>query len=146
MTMTVTRLTRDQTFLGILVVLRLEDPSDGAAVELEPHLVRDAQHDLVVVEAGDRPVQPARRDDAVATLEGGEHLLALALLLLLRADQEEPEDREDRGEEQELRDDGGGSASARRGRGSEGEVSGVCGVHRTSGLRTSQSAARNIHG
>src|SRR5207244_8469961 len=146
MTTTATRMTRDQTCLGTLVVLRLEDPSDGAAVELEPHLVRDAQHDLVVVEAGDRSVQPARRDDAVATLEGGEHLLALALLLLLRADQEEPEDREDRGEEQELREDGGGSASARRGRGSEGEVSGVCGVHRTSSLRSSQSVARNIHG
>src|SRR5213594_3631263 len=122
MTMTVTRLTRDQTFLGILVVLRLEDPSDGATVELEPHLVRDAQHHLVVVEAGDRPVHPARRDDAVATLEGGE------LLLLLRADQEEPEDREDRGEEQELREDGGGPASARRRRGREGEVTGVSGA------------------
>ena len=87
-----------------------------------------AQHDLVVVEAGDRPVQPASRDDAVATLEGDEHLLALALLLLLRADQEEPEDREDRGEEQELREDGGGPASARRGRGREGEVTGVSGA------------------
>src|SRR5437899_1544157 len=145
-TTTATRVTRDRRFLGILVVLRLDDTSDRTAVELEPHLIRDAQHDLLLVEARDRPVQSARRDDAVAALEGSEHLLALALLLLLRTDQEEPEDREDRGEEQELRDDGGGSASARRGRSGEGEVSGVCGVHRTSSLRSRQSVARNIHG
>src|SRR5256712_13802599 len=127
--------TRDQRSLGLLVVLRLEAPSDGAAVELEPHLVRDAQHDLVLVEARDRPVQSARRDDAVAALEGGEHLLALALLLLLRTDQEEPKDREDRGEEQELRGDGGGSASARRGRGGHGEVIRRFGNERTPRLR-----------
>src|SRR5438132_13445850 len=133
------RIARDARFLGILVVLRLENAPDGAAVELEPHLVRDAQHDLALVEPRDRPVQSARRDDAVAPLEGPEHLLALTLLLLLRADQEEPEDREDRGEEQELREDRGGPASARRGRRGEGKVSGVSGVHRTSRLRSRQS-------
>src|SRR5206468_2603585 len=124
-TTTATRPTRDQRFLGILIALWLQDPSDGHAVELELHLIRHAQHDLLRVETRDRAVQPARRYHAVAPLERGEHLFALALLLLLRADQQEPEDREDRGEEEELRGDGAGPASARRGRGGERDVSGV---------------------
>jgi hypothetical protein len=138
-TTTATRLARRQRVLGFLVVLPRQDPSDGDAVDLEPHLVRHAQHDLLVVEARDRPVQPARRDHAVAPLERAEHRFALALLLLLRTDQEEPEDREDRREEQELRDDGAGPASARRGRGGERDVSSVGEVHRTSSLRSTQS-------
>src|SRR5438309_2297306 len=51
------------------------------------------------LEPRDRAVQPAGRDDAVTLLQRREHGLAIALLLLLRADEQEVEDREDRGEE-----------------------------------------------
>src|SRR5687767_7768741 len=87
-----TRPIRTQRFLRILVALDLRHAPDGRAVELELDLVPDAQRDRVLGEARHRPVQAARRHHAVALLDGGQHALALLLLLLLGADHQEVED------------------------------------------------------
>src|SRR6266850_2418273 len=91
-----TRAKRTRRCLGILLALPRHDTPDGAAVELELHLIVDTQGDGVLVEAGHRPVQPAAGHHAIALLERRQHALPLLLLLLLRAEQEEVEDREHR--------------------------------------------------
>src|SRR2546426_11615818 len=89
---------RGRRVLGILVDLHLHDAPDGAPFELELHLVGDAEGDGLVGEVGDGAEHPARRDDLDASLDRGQHPLALMLLLLLGPDHEEVEDGEHRAE------------------------------------------------
>src|SRR5574341_1400574 len=96
---------RTQCCLRILLrASRHHDAPDRGPVELEPDLVADPERDRGIGQAGDRAVQPAAGDDAVAALERPEQLLALTPLLLLGADEQEVEDREDGGEEEKLGD------------------------------------------
>src|SRR5881409_1319378 len=57
---------RDRRFLGILVDLHLHDAPDGRALELELHLIGDAQGHGLLGQVGDGPEHPARGDDLVA--------------------------------------------------------------------------------
>src|SRR5882724_3158393 len=95
---TSTTAARVRRFLGILVDLHLHDARDGAAFELELHLIGDAQGHGLVAQVGDGPEHPARGDDLVAALDRRQHPLAVLLLLLLGPDHEEVEDGEHRAE------------------------------------------------
>src|SRR5437867_12578205 len=95
-TTTATRATRTRRCLGFLLALPRHDAPDGAAVEFELHLIVDAEGDGMLVEAGDGPVKPARRHDAVALLDPRHHPLPRWPLRLLRAAQEAIQAREHR--------------------------------------------------
>src|SRR5439155_19154717 len=91
-TTTATRATRTRRCLGILLALPRHDAPDGAAVELELHLIVDAQADGVLAETDHGPVQAPGRHHAVTLLERRQHAFAVLLLLLLWAPQEEIDD------------------------------------------------------
>src|SRR5213593_3611931 len=92
---------RVRRFLGILVDLHLHDAPDGRALELELHLIGDAQGHGLLGEIGDGTEHPARGDDLVTTLDRRQHALALLLLLLLGPDHQEIKDGEHRTEHHE---------------------------------------------
>src|SRR2546421_807107 len=113
-----TTMARVRRFLGILVDLHLHDARDGAAFELELHLVGDAQGHGLVGQVGDGAEHPARGDDLVTALDRRQHPLALLLLPLLGPDHQEVEDGEHRTEHHQrghqLRGAAGAAAGRRR--------------------------------
>src|ERR1700675_4975865 len=78
-------------FLCILLALGLHHPTDRSALELQLHLVPDAQSHRCVRQVRHRSIHPARRHHAIAPLDGAEHPLPLLLLALLRPDHQEVE-------------------------------------------------------
>src|SRR4029079_159357 len=85
---------RNHKRLGILVAADLHHAADGAAIELQLDLVRHPHCHRLLAEPDDGAVHAARRYHAVALLERAQHLLALRLLALLRAQHDEVQDRE----------------------------------------------------
>src|SRR4029079_11866872 len=85
---------RNHKRLGILVAADLHDAADGAAIELQLDLIRHADGHRVLAEPDDGAMHAAGHHHAVAFLERAQHLLALRLLALLRAQHDEVQDRE----------------------------------------------------
>src|SRR5687768_1881008 len=79
-------------------------PGDRVPEDLDLHVVRDLQHDdpVRVVEGGDPPQDPTRRDDLVSPLQLREHLLLPLLFLAHRRNEKEVEDDEDEDHREEL--------------------------------------------
>src|SRR6202521_2384155 len=144
-TTTATRPILTARCLGIPVALALHDPTDRRTIELEPHLIGHAQGHGVLAEAGHGAVQSAGGYHPVTLLDRGQHLLAVALLLLLGRDQEEVENAEDRREEHHLGEQR--VRAARPPAGGEGRRKGQIGsvgdVHGRSSLRRGDVLARN---
>src|SRR6266849_49503 len=123
---TTTRPIRTDRFLRIPLALALRDPADRPAIELQLHLIGHPERHRVLVEIQHGAVQPARGDDPIALPDGGEHGLAITLLLLLGANEQEVEDREDRAEKYHLHVHSAGPARAARGKGrGKGQIGSV---------------------
>src|SRR4051794_11665662 len=69
---------------------------DGTLVDRDADLVGDLKMDDLVADFHDSAVDPATRHDTITTLQILQHLAGVALLLLLRANEQEIEDREHR--------------------------------------------------
>src|SRR5690606_22171201 len=77
-----------------------DDVAHGGPVEGQFHFAR-LQHNLVVRDRFDHAVQAADRHHLVAFLQGAEHVVALPLPFLLRADHQKVQNREHRDKRQE---------------------------------------------
>src|SRR5262249_38166902 len=115
---------RVRRFLGILVALHLHDASDGSSLELELHLIGDAQGHGLLGQVGDGAEHAAGGDHLVAALDRRQHPLTFLLPLLLRPHQQETEDPEQRPEHHQRRHQLGAAAgaTARRRRHRPGDV------------------------
>src|SRR5687768_908623 len=81
--------------------------ADGRARDFDADLVRDLDLNGLLVQLRDLPVNPARRDDLVADLEGLLELLHLFLPALHRKQDQEVKNAQDQRERQELQQSAG---------------------------------------
>src|SRR3989442_7059363 len=146
-TTTATSPMRNHRRLGILVAGDLHHAADGAAIELQLHLIGDPQRHGVLVEPDDGAVHAAGGDHAVAALQAAQHALALGLLALLGAQHHEVGDGRHRDERQRHVEERGRPARVAGRQGARvGDVEGGSEGHRGSGLRAFAVIERNRHG
>src|ERR1043166_5863051 len=99
---------------GGLLRVAGDDAGDRRTRELHLYILGNFQIDNFGLNTLDRPVNPARRDDAIALFQRAEHLLLLLALFVRRSDDDEVETPRDRDERQELQKRGGAAGTLKQ--------------------------------